>query len=96
MDGLTFPPTGGIGALSRHADHMEVWATASDGHVHLTWWDGTDWYDWRPLGEAVFRTGAPVTTLSRAGCSRWYRRTAGRPRPHAPDLTSETEGSCRQ
>ncbi|MFA7754125.1 hypothetical protein V5F01_10780 [Streptomyces sp. NRRL B-2790] len=65
MDNLTFPARTPVTALSRHEDHMEVWAVASDGGIYLAWWDGTNWYEWRRLGSETFPVNAPIAALSR-------------------------------
>jgi hypothetical protein len=57
-----------VGAVSRSADKLDIFAVASDGNVWTAAWepDFSDWHGWYMIGGATFPPGAPVTAVSRS------------------------------
>jgi hypothetical protein len=64
----TFPPQAPIAAVGRLADHLDVFATATDGKVVHCWWqdDGEGWRNWEEIDpQHTFRQDRPICVLSR-------------------------------
>ena len=72
-DNFTVPPGTPIAAISRFAEHLDLFASGRDGHVYSTFWDAsTGWSgQWFWLGDVNFGDqftvppGSPVTAVSR-------------------------------
>ncbi|MDQ2852221.1 MAG: hypothetical protein M3Y49_16125, partial [Actinomycetota bacterium] len=72
-DQFTVAPGTPISAISRFAEHLDLFATGRDGHVYSTFWDASSGWSgqWFWLGDTnyadqfVVPVGAPVTALSR-------------------------------
>jgi hypothetical protein len=44
-------PGGQVAAISRAAEHIDLFTVGSDGSVYSTWWDGTTgWANWFQIG----------------------------------------------
>jgi hypothetical protein len=53
-----------IAAVSRRANHIDLFAVGADGGVYTAWWN-EGWQDWSQLGEARFAEHTPITALTR-------------------------------
>jgi len=61
-------PRSPIGAVSRGADKLDIFAVATDGNVYTAAWepDFSGWHGWYLIGGATFPPGAPVYAVSRS------------------------------
>ena len=61
-------PRSPIGAVSRSADKLDIFAVADDGNVYTAAWepDFGSWHGWYLIGGATFPPGAPVYAVSRS------------------------------
>lgn len=67
--GGTGVPGGRVSAVSRSADHLDVFATGLDGVVRTSAWEpsfGDTWADWRQVAGGTALAGAPVGVVSRS------------------------------
>ena len=72
-DAFTIPPGAPVTAISRFANHLDLFVTGRDGAVYSTFWDGSSGWSghWFRLGDARFGDGfklvpgARVTAQSR-------------------------------
>lgn len=62
---VRFPQHAAVGACTRNADFMDIFAVDTTGTVCGSWWDGPPWRPWYQLRGAVFPPGAPVVAACR-------------------------------
>lgn len=55
-----------IHVTARYPDHLDVFATASDGRTMSTWWDArVGWGDWFQISGGIAANASPVTSVAR-------------------------------
>ena len=53
-----------MAAVSRTANHIDLFAVGLDRGTYSAWWDG-EWHEWFRLAERSFEPNAPITAVSR-------------------------------